>query len=191
MSKAQIKAPLLTGEVSGLGEDNFGETCLERKVQEQNGGRDISVLSNSANMTGHPQNYGSFMHEKPGLSHSRTSCFVLWLTFLAACGSFLFGYDTGIVSGAMLYLREEFKLTDIQQEAVISVTIAAAAVFSLVGGMLNHTIGRKRTIVIASIAFTLGALVLGFALNLAMLITGRLVIGIGIGVYFLFPWIYC
>ncbi|XP_064606044.1 proton myo-inositol cotransporter-like [Liolophura sinensis] len=169
-------------EGSGLGEDNFGETCLGSKTHdlEQNGGRD-SVISSRADLAVRPQNYGSLVQEKSPPSHRITSCFVVWLTFLAACGSFLFGYDTGIVSGAMLYLREEFELTDIQQEAVISVTIAAAAVFSLIGGMLNHTIGRKRTIIIASIAFTIGALVLGFALNLAMLIIGRLVVGIGIG----------
>lgn len=64
----------------------------------------------------------------------KAPCFVYMLTFLSAIGGFLFGYDTGVVSGAMLLLREEFALDSVRQELVVSVTIAAAAIFAVVAG---------------------------------------------------------
>ena len=63
----------------------------------------------------------------------RTPMFVYILTFFSAIGGFLFGYDTGVISGAMILLRDEFVLNSVWQEMVVSVTIGAAALFALIG----------------------------------------------------------
>ena len=63
----------------------------------------------------------------------KTPPFVYLLTFFSAIGGFLFGYDTGVISGAMILLRDQFRLNSVWQEMVVSVTIGAAAVFALVG----------------------------------------------------------
>lgn len=113
----------------------------------------------------------------------KTPGFVFTLTFFSAIGGFLFGYDTGVVSGAMLLLKDYFHLNSLMQELIVSVTIAAAALFALAGGFANDYLGRKLTTVIGSVVFTLGAVLLGAAQNTAMLIAGRLIVGAGIGLY--------
>jgi MFS transporter, SP family, solute carrier family 2 (myo-inositol transporter), member 13 len=105
-----------------------------------------------------------------------------FLTGVAAIGGFLFGYDTGVISGAMLPIQRTFHLTDVQQEIVVSSTILAAFVSSLFGGSLNRSLGRRRTILIAASVFTLGALLLGLCWNYPSLVLGRVIVGIGIGI---------
>ena len=64
----------------------------------------------------------------------------------------------------------------------MSVTIGAAAVFAVVGGYTNDWLGRKPTILLASFVFTTGAVLLGVALNREMLLAGRIIVGMGIGI---------
>ncbi|CAG2247200.1 ITR [Mytilus edulis] len=116
------------------------------------------------------------------IQRKQSSCFLYTLSFFATIGGFLFGYDTGVVSGAMLLLKEEFALDSFTQEIIVSVTIAAAIVFALVSGYLNSVFGRKVTTLIGSIVFTGGAIILGIAQNTMMLIVGRGILGIGIGI---------
>ena len=111
----------------------------------------------------------------------KTTRFVYLLTFFSAIGGFLFGYDTGVVSGAMLQINRVFSLTTVWQELVVSVTIAGAALFAVVGGFSNDLLGRKPTILFASLVFTAGAAVLGAAFNVIMLLIGRIIVGFGIG----------
>lgn len=111
----------------------------------------------------------------------QTTAYVWLLSFFAAIGGFLFGYDTGVVSGAMLLLREEFSLSPVLQEVIVSVTIGAAFLSAIIGGYLSDAFGRKVCTILASLVFTAGALVLALAENVTMLIIGRLIIGIGIG----------
>uniref|UniRef100_A0A2C9JI74 Major facilitator superfamily (MFS) profile domain-containing protein n=1 Tax=Biomphalaria glabrata TaxID=6526 RepID=A0A2C9JI74_BIOGL len=111
-----------------------------------------------------------------------TSTVYVWLlTFFAAIGGFLFGYDTGVISGAMLLLRDKFSLSSFWQELIVSVTIAAAVVSALAGGFLNDWFGRKVVTILASFVFTAGAVVLACSSNVAMLVVGRLILGLGIG----------
>ena len=107
--------------------------------------------------------------------------FVYLLTFLSAIGGFLFGYDTGVISGAMILLRDKFQLSFFWQELVVSMTIATAAVFAFLGGFLNEKFGRKPIIIVSSFVFTVGAILLGTAYNREMLLIGRGVVGVGIG----------
>ena len=111
----------------------------------------------------------------------RSQCFVYALTFLSAIGGFLFGYDTGVISGAMILLRDTFNLTALWQELIVSVTVGFAAIFAAVGGVLNSFFGRKPTILIASAVFSGGAVCMGVADGREVLLVGRIIVGIGIG----------
>lgn len=102
-------------------------------------------------------------------------------TVLSAVGGFLFGYDTGVVSGAMIQLRSHFQLNYLWQELVVSVTIAGAWAFAIVAGMATDAFGRKPVILVASFVFTVGAVLMGVAFNKGMLLGGRLIVGAGIG----------
>ncbi|XP_066996828.2 proton myo-inositol cotransporter [Anabrus simplex] len=113
---------------------------------------------------------------------AKTPAFIYVLTFLSTIGGFLFGYDTGVVSGAMILIRDEFRLNTEWHEAIVSVTIAAAWMFSLIGGWLTDKFGRKPVILLASLVFTAGSIIMGVATNKEILLVGRIVVGVGIGI---------
>lgn len=106
---------------------------------------------------------------------------VVKMVGLSAIGGFLFGYDTGIVSGAMIYIRDDFQLDDLWQEVIISVTILAAWMFSIASGTISDRIGRKKVVIISSITFTVGSLLMGAAQDKWTLLVGRFIVGAGIG----------
>ncbi|KAK3743533.1 hypothetical protein RRG08_027401 [Elysia crispata] len=107
--------------------------------------------------------------------------FVWYLSCFATIGGLLFGYDTGIVSGSMLLIEDYFELTTIWKEFIVSGTVGAAAVFALIAGVVCDYMGRKVSIMLASIVFAGGAVVMGAAESKEMLLGGRIIVGIGIG----------
>jgi hypothetical protein len=112
------------------------------------------------------------------------------LTALAATGGFLFGYDTGVISGATPSIARAFELTIEETEVVVSCTVLAAFVASLFGGSLNTNFGRRFTILVASAIFTIGATIMGCAWSYSSLVAGRIILGIAIGLASLTTPIY-
>lgn len=110
-----------------------------------------------------------------------TPGFVYVLAAFSAMGGFLFGYDTGVISGAMLLLKKDLELSALWQETLISSTVAAAALSALLGGFLNGLFGRRVCILLASFFFTVGGIVLSTAPGKEVLLAGRLIVGVGLG----------
>ncbi|MEQ2241288.1 hypothetical protein ILYODFUR_023846 [Ilyodon furcidens] len=110
-----------------------------------------------------------------------TPGFVYVLAVFSALGGFLFGYDIGVISGAMLLLKKELDLSALWQEVLISSTVAAAALSALLGGFLNGLFGRRVCILLASFFFTVGGIVLSTAPGKEALLAGRLIVGVGLG----------
>ncbi|XP_068580076.1 proton myo-inositol cotransporter-like [Cebidichthys violaceus] len=111
-----------------------------------------------------------------------TPGFVYVLAFFSALGGFLFGYDTGVVSGAMLLLKEEMNLSALWQELLVSSTVGAAALSALSGGPLNGWLGRRVCILLASFIFGVGGVILSLAPDKVVLLVGRVTVGLGIGI---------
>lgn len=124
-----------------------------------------------------------------GSRSARTPLFVYVISFFSIIGGFLFGYDTGVIAGALLELEKDFKLDATKKELVVSVTVVAAALGALCGGPSNEKIGRKPTIMIASMTFAVGALLMGVAptgggtesWSWLVVLAGRFIVGLGIG----------
>lgn len=123
----------------------------------------------------------STTHPELSAEQDVTPAFVYLLAFFSAVGGFLFGYDTGVISGAMLILKKEMNLSTLWQELLVSSTVAAAALSALAGGTLNGLFGRRVCILLASFIFTAGGVVLCAAPSKEVILVGRITVGLGIG----------
>ncbi|KAL5716283.1 Sugar transporter [Ranunculus cassubicifolius] len=115
---------------------------------------------------------------------ARRKPYILLLALSAAIGGFLFGYDTGVISGASLYIQDDFesvRKSNNLQAWIVSCTPAGAIVGAAAGGLMNDSYGRKKSIIIADIIFTVGAILMSAASTPLVIIIGRGVIGIGVG----------
>eukprot|EP01135_Chromosphaera_perkinsii_P008907 Nk52_evm17s1524 gene=Nk52_evmTU17s1524 len=99
---------------------------------------------------------------------------------LAAIGGALFGYDIGVISGAMLQLKKDFLLTEWQETWVVSIMLVGACLGSLMGGYCVDVLGRKGTIIATSFNFVAGSVMLGCANNLTVILVGRFVVGLSV-----------
>ncbi|KAI9122424.1 hypothetical protein K1719_006264 [Acacia pycnantha] len=118
------------------------------------------------------------------LSLSWKNPYVLQLAFSAGIGGLLFGYDTGVISGALLYIRDDFKAVDREtwlQEAIVSMALAGAIVGAAVGGWINDRFGRKKAILLADFLFFVGSVIMAAATGPAILLVGRVFVGLGVG----------
>jgi SP family galactose:H+ symporter-like MFS transporter len=94
----------------------------------------------------------------------------------------LFGYDQGVISGALIGIEKAFDVGHVALEIVTSWVTLGAMFGSLAGGYVADLFGRKRTLLAAAALFIIGALVQAFAPNVPILVFGRLVAGFGVGV---------
>ncbi|GCF08822.1 sugar porter family MFS transporter [Dictyobacter arantiisoli] len=106
---------------------------------------------------------------------------VYFITCVAALGGLLFGYDTGVISGAQLFLVQTFSLNSQQQELAVSCVLVGAIIGAVITGKINDAIGRKKTLLGLGILFTIGAILTAIAPNFVLFLLFRLIVGIGIG----------
>lgn len=104
------------------------------------------------------------------------------ISAVAALGGLLFGYDTGVISGALLFIRQVMSLSATMQGIVVAIALAGAAIGAAGAGSLSDHFGRRRVILGAGLLFILGALISAIAQDVAILLIGRFLIGIAIGI---------
>jgi len=114
-------------------------------------------------------------------SPPRNRAFIYIAAIFAALGGLLFGYDTGVISGAELFLKNDFTLTTFALEVIVSGVLAGAAAGALLGGRMADLFGRRRLLIVTAIIFGLGGLACAAATSTTILIVGRIVVGLGIG----------
>jgi sugar porter (SP) family MFS transporter len=107
--------------------------------------------------------------------------YVYIAAIFAAIGGLLFGYDTGVISGALIFIKQSFGLSIFQQELAVSSVLIGAAVLAITGGSLSDRFGRRKMLLITSVVFIAGALVCAAAESIQILILGRVIVGAGIG----------
>ncbi len=128
-----------------------------------------------------PQNESTPFFRLQSPKEVQAGFYIFLLTGICAVSSLLFGYDTGVVSGALLSIRNDLGLSEWEQELIVSITTIGAVVGSLTGGYLNEKAGRRPVILLSSVIFTLGAVIMGAAPTFFVLTVGRLIIGLAIG----------
>ncbi|PON90238.1 Sugar/inositol transporter [Trema orientale] len=110
--------------------------------------------------------------------------YIMRLALSAGIGGLLFGYDTGVISGALLYIKEDFDEVEKKtwlQETIVSMAVAGAIIGAALGGWMNDAFGRRKSILCADIVFFLGAVVMGIAPVPWVIIIGRILVGLGVG----------
>lgn len=101
---------------------------------------------------------------------------------ISALGGMLFGYDIGVISGAILFIKKQFSLSSSMEEIVVSAVLLGSLIGAAAGGMLADRLGRRRLSIGTAIVFCLGAGGAALATGTAWLIIARVVAGIAIGV---------
>jgi sugar porter (SP) family MFS transporter len=106
---------------------------------------------------------------------------VLLVASVAALGGLLFGYDTGVISGAILFITKDFALDPRLEAFTISVVLIGCMAGAVVAGGMADRIGRRITLLIAGVVFFAGAIVSALTPGEGILLAGRFVVGVGIG----------
>ncbi len=101
---------------------------------------------------------------------------------IASLGGLLFGYDTGVISGALLFIKGEFALSPTLQGMTAGIVLAGATVGAAFGGTLADRFGRRIVLVAVAALFSLGALLSALAPSFAVLIGARALVGLAVGV---------
>lgn len=104
-----------------------------------------------------------------------------WIYFFGALGGLLFGYDTGVISGALLFIPNDFKLSPFLQGAIVAGLLLGAMFGSTLAGRLADRLGRRLLIITAAVVFTGGALLAALAPSVWVLIAARFIIGLAVG----------
>jgi sugar porter (SP) family MFS transporter len=100
---------------------------------------------------------------------------------IAGLGGLLFGYDTGIIASALLFVKKDFDLGSFEQGMVVSAVPVGAIFGAAVAGVAADRLGRRRVIISAAVVFIAGALLSAAAPGLAVLVIARVLLGIAVG----------
>ncbi|MCI8278113.1 MAG: sugar porter family MFS transporter [Staphylococcus xylosus] len=100
---------------------------------------------------------------------------------LGALGGLLYGYDNGVISGALLFINDDIPLNSFTEGLVVSSMLIGAIIGSGGSGPLSDRIGRRRLVLIIAIIYIIGSLILVVAQNMPTLVFGRLIIGLAVG----------
>ncbi|GEP87055.1 sugar porter family MFS transporter [Staphylococcus cohnii] len=101
--------------------------------------------------------------------------------FLGALGGLLYGYDMGVISGALLFIKDDIPLNSFTEGLVVASMLVGAIFGSGASGPMSDRLGRRRVVFIIAIIYIVGALILALAPSMPVLVIGRLVIGLAVG----------
>ncbi|GHA45490.1 sugar porter family MFS transporter [Streptomyces purpurascens] len=103
------------------------------------------------------------------------------ITIIATFGGLLFGYDTGVINGALPYMTDDLGLTPVTEGMVTSSLLLGAALGAVTGGRLSDARGRRRNILLLAVLFFVGALGCTLAPTTEVMIVARFVLGLAVG----------
>ena len=112
---------------------------------------------------------------------SKTPVFVIIMAIVAAMGGLLFGFDTGVISGAIPFLQQDFGISDGSVEFITTAGLIGAIIGALIGGSITDRLGRRKVLMASGVVFAIGALWSGFSTSTGSLVAARLFLGIAIG----------
>src|ERR1700739_5028727 len=106
---------------------------------------------------------------------------VIGIAAVVALGGFLFGYDTGVISGALSFITTDFHLSSFTSGLVVSAILVGAMVGALSSGRIADRFGRRPATIPAPGVFPIGAIFAAVAPSAPALVVARFVLGLGVG----------
>ena len=108
--------------------------------------------------------------------------YLIFLSVVAALGGFLFGYDAAVISGTISQVTARFSLDEIQVGWFVGCALIGSIIGVLMAGKLSDRWGRKVTMLVAAVFFSVSGIACAFVVSLEQLVVARILGGIGIGV---------
>jgi SP family galactose:H+ symporter-like MFS transporter len=105
----------------------------------------------------------------------------VFIGLLGALAGLMFGLDIGVISGAEQFIKTDFGISDTMLEHIVSWMMLGAAVGALAGGWMAKSLGRKRSLLLGSFIFVVASVMCGLAGSVNILLAGRLILGVSIG----------
>lgn len=117
------------------------------------------------------------------MENTKQNTLFSWFVILfAATGGILYGYDLGVISGALLFISQDIHMTITQTSFLVGAVLGGGAIATLISGALADWFGRKHMIIAAAIIFLLGVFSLVFAHTYYWVLVGRITQGVGVGI---------
>jgi sugar porter (SP) family MFS transporter len=111
-----------------------------------------------------------------------SALFVYMVSIVAATAGLLFGFDIAVINGAIIFLRDQFRLTEFQTEAAASALLIGCVFGAAVAGWLSDRFGRRRILLLSALLFAVSSIGAALPRNLAEFAAARFLGGVGVGV---------
>lgn len=119
--------------------------------------------------------------EKQAIPEKKSHFFIV-IAIIAAFAGILFGYDTGVISGAILFIKRDLLLSPQMNGAVVSAVLIGAFLGAIASGRLSDSIGRKKLLIFDAFLFAIGSILSALSEQVGFLIFSRILVGIAIGI---------
>ncbi|EME28711.1 MFS transporter, SP family, sugar:H+ symporter [Galdieria sulphuraria] len=150
-------------------------TQLEASLDEEEVKKELEILKEeSLKFTGF--SFRTHTLFKKGGRHM-----TLILGIFASIGGFIFGMDQGVISGALLFMPKDLSLTSGEESMVTGFMPLGAVLGATIAYPLNEWLGRKISIIIACLFYSVGGILQADAHNFGMILSGRIILGVGLG----------
>lgn len=159
-------------------------TTSESKSNILNNNISFSDMISNDSSDSSPETLKDTVSTSFSFANDRPSVLVIILTILSSISGFMFGYDTGYISSALVAIGEDFghPLSYGQEQFITAATSLGALIFSIISGLFVDFVGRKPVLMFSTIMFVVGAIIQCAAQNVWTMIGGRFVMGFGVGI---------
>lgn len=125
---------------------------------------------------------GKVYQKDDSIMNKQSFGYILFLSVVAAIGGILFGYDTAVISGTTGVVSAQFGLSTLQQGWYVGCALIGSILGVAVAGLLSDNLGRKKTMLIAAVLFSVSAIGCALSADFSQLVAYRIIGGFGIGV---------
>jgi SP family galactose:H+ symporter-like MFS transporter len=115
------------------------------------------------------------------MNSDKDNPYIFWIACLVSVGGILYGYDMGVISGALLFIQQTIPMSDAQIGLMVGAVLGGGLVGTLIAGPVGDYCGRRLLIASASLVFILGVIFILFADSFLLIFIARLNLGVGVG----------